>query len=143
MDDSYVAGLIDADGSIIISKTIGTNKASVSPWYRLIVQVTNVYRPVLEMLEQEYGGWVLDKPLTIGSFFTRRLHYNWSIGSDPAVRLLERIKPHLIIKRSQAELAIEFWKKRTVSHGPTRLSANELNLREGFYLAMKNLNGTR
>lgn len=139
MIDIYVAGLVDADGSIIISKTMPRYSRRLSPWYRLSVQVTNTHRPVLEMLEEEYGGSVTNKPLTKGSFFTRKSHYNWSVGGKGAFEMLKRLQPHLIIKKEQAELGIKFWEERTVHMGIRPVPADELNLREGFYGAMKAL----
>ena len=144
MDDSYVAGLVDADGSIIISKIRVTKRAFDNPSYRLTVQVTNTYRPVLEMLVRRYGGHICDKQLSVGSFFTRKLHYNWSIGSNLAYKFLKVIQPHLIIKKEQANLGIDFWESRTpyATSGGHRLSIEEISLRDKFHLGMKKLNGT-
>lgn len=140
MDDSYVAGMVDADGSIIISK-VRPHGHEVSPSYRLSVQVTNTHKSMLEMLKKKFGGSICNKPLTVGSFFTRKSHYNWSVGSKKAVELLKKIQPYLIVKREQAELGIEFWAAR--SHmaigGKHRLTNKEIALREGFYQAMKKL----
>jgi hypothetical protein len=142
MDDSYAAGLIDADGSIVISRTKPKRywrNGGVSVWYRLHVQVSNTHLPVLEMLVEEYGGSISHKPMTEGSFFTRREHYNWSVSSNKAFECLKRIQPHLVIKKEQAELGMEFWEQRTDNSGRRPVPSKELALREGFYQAMKTL----
>lgn len=147
MFDAYVAGLVDGDGSIIISKVhwgnAGGHTYGLSPDYRVTVQVTSVYRPVLEELVADYGGSISNKPLTRGSFFTRRKHYNWSVAGRRAVAMLERIRPYLRIKEHQAWLALEFWAQRTASQGGGNpVPPGELALRDGFYWAMKTVKGT-
>ena len=144
MLDAYTAGLVDADGSIIISRVNwkGEN-GHKRPDHRVAVQVTNTHRPVLEQLVEEYGGSIANKPMTKGSFFTRRKHYNWSVAGVRAVSMLERLRPYLIIKADQAWMACEFWASKTrPKYMRAGLSAEELALREGYYLAMKSLKGT-
>ena len=143
MLDAYAAGMVDADGSIIIGKINwrmnDTNHRT--PDYKVSVQVTNVYRPMLDVLAATYGGTVQRKPLSTGSFFSRREHFNWSVTGQKAVEMLVRLHPYLLVKKDQSWLAQEFWAQRTRGYGkPT--SPEECALREGFYLAMKQLKGT-
>lgn len=144
MDDSYVAGIVDADGCIVISKTFPKSRwkqGSKSPDYRLHVEVCNTNYALMELLVESFGGSISHKPMTKGSFFTRREHYNWSVSANQAYLCLKRIQPYLIVKRNQSDIAMEFWEKRThMAVGKShRLTETELALREGYYQAMKKL----
>jgi len=141
MEDAYVAGIIDADGSIILSRT-KRDRVKKSPYYHVTVQVTNTCKEVLDMLVEEYGGSVCTKPMSVGSFFTRREHYNWAISGKGAISLLERLQKYFIIKKEQANTCQRFWRERTVRMGNSRVPDAELALRESFYQKMKGLNAS-
>jgi len=139
MFDAYAAGLVDADGSVIIAKVRLPTPSSRTPDYRLSVQVTNTYLPVLDMMVEEYGGSVSHKPLTVGSFLTRRQHYNWAVGSHKAAECLQRLLPYMVVKKEQAELALEFWEQRIVVPGRRCVPQEEIDKRERYYQAMKRM----
>ena len=141
MIDAYAAGFIDADGSIMISKVAKPGPGAVTPGYRVRVEATNLDANVLNELAAAYGGSVKVKKRDKGSFFTRRTCYVWQANGNAAVACLRRIRPYLRIKEQQAWVALEYWEQRTVQLGRT-VPLGESSLREGFYLAMKQVKGT-
>lgn len=101
---AYVAGFLDADGSISIEGSV--SKRGWQHWaLRLIFYNCN-----LEVLEK------IKKWVGIGSITERNRSNKWNISrmlrlqGISAVNLLKQIKPYLIVKKKQAEIAIKFSK---------------------------------
>ena len=90
----YLAGIIDGEG------TISYNNIRY-PSVRIII--TNNSMELMEWLAAKFGGHIATRD--------RELYgrsYYWALYDKPSVReLLELVKPHLIIKRNHAEIAIE------------------------------------
>lgn len=65
------------------------------------------HRPVIEMLQKEYGGSVSmnrhdrRKP-------EHRIQFTWSVASQVAATFLRRIQPYCIVKADQIEVALAF-----------------------------------
>lgn len=102
---SYLAGIIDGEGSIGLYKTTSSpnDRHSIS----LRLQIANTSRPMLD--------WVLSKT-GIGSIrnkeacsLTRRQAWVWSATSKQAVEIIRQIRPYLIIKAPQADVVIALW----------------------------------
>lgn len=100
---SYIAGLIDADGSITISKQ--PQKGSV--YYRPRLTIYNSHKPILE--------WVTGKlPVSVDQSVDRRIDERHSVESyslsvtrlDDLKNVLVELIPHLKIKRKQAIVAV-------------------------------------
>jgi len=96
----YIAGFFGGEGSIFISKS---KKA-----YFLTVSISNINLPVSENIQKLVGGGVSKSPddrQNHSPLFRLRLYCN------EAKAFLEKILPHLKIKKEQAKLAIEFQSK--------------------------------
>lgn len=75
------------------------------------VNVASCDRVVLEWLIATTGcGGITAKRPTDPS--RHRVGYHWNLTPQASRSLLEAIKPYLVIKREQAELAIEFQRRR-------------------------------
>lgn len=94
---AYVAGLIDADGSLYISRSADA-KGYVH--YDPIVMVRTTHRKTAKWLVQNFGG-TFDK--TSWENDTWKDYYRWKFSSDVhASRFLEKVAPYLWLKRAQA-----------------------------------------
>ena len=105
---AYIAGIIDGEGCIAVSKVVrNTHKSGYV--YQLHLVVTNTDRRLLEYLKET----TLLGSISIHAHAaeSRSPAWAWSVGSVPARRLLEKVMPYLVIKREQAALAIEFHEK--------------------------------
>ncbi|MFA5377841.1 MAG: LAGLIDADG family homing endonuclease [Dehalococcoidia bacterium] len=100
----YTAGIIDGEGSIMINRSYGpTYKRGFS--YRLEVTVTNTNEWLVNWLKMNYGGSI---HLRKSRKPQEKDCYAWSLWSRAARRFLEFILPYLILKKAQAEIAIQF-----------------------------------
>ena len=148
-DIAYLAGFIDGEGSISICKTNSSNSIYKTPRYVLEVTVTNTYKPIIDMFQELFAG-----------SWTRRRHEKHPVwkqsycirwASIKAKEILELVYPHLIVKKEQAEVAIEFQSTKTKNRGffpvkagkglSHRLSKEEIEKRDFYYQKMLKLNG--
>lgn len=91
-----MAGLLDGEGSIGIYYDLARDR------YYLIVSITNSYQPIINILKKQFGG---HKTKSRG---TNKMVYHWVIKAKKAGRFLEVMRPHLIIKKKQMEIALAF-----------------------------------
>ena len=113
MSAEYLAGFFDGEGSVGVYAS-GRNRS-----YCLRAQITQVRtleteRLLLEMANR-FGGSV--------STFNKRLRRDalgWQASGDNAAAFLEFILPHLLLKREQAKVAIDYQRVRP---RPTRDTA--------------------
>ena len=98
---AYYAGFFDGEGCICASGEA------------FEVTITNTNLQVLARLVMEFGGHIVkQRPATE----RRKAVYVWYAGNkDTVERFLQLIEPYLIVKKRQAELAIEYcqpWRSR-------------------------------
>lgn len=103
---AYIAGILDGEGCITIIRQ--KRKSYKLGWqYQLRIIVSNADRWLCYFLKQEFGGSVQEcfSP-------TNTKMYRWYLTSRKALNFLEAVLPYIHIKKSQAEVAIEFQKQR-------------------------------
>lgn len=137
----YLAGFVDAEGSLMISKSI--NRENQRPTYGTRMAVSNTDRCSLEEIRRIFGGKLMYQPAR-NSRWRDAYQLVWSGGMSR--RLLPIIAPYLRVKRTQAAVMEEFtrhqetvWRENDGRHS-ARLSDDVLALREGMYQRMKILN---
>lgn len=134
---SYLAGIIDGEGSIHIeiqSKSERHNRKV--DYYSLRLLVINTHLPLLEWIVFNFGGKIRkDK-----SYPNRRQCYRWSICSHKASAIINKCLPYMIIKKNHAEVFIKF--ASTMSHAHVRLSDELLEYRKNLYFQLKHINKT-
>ena len=136
---AWVAGFLDADGSISIRKQ---ERGTVSPRYFIVVQASNRDKIALERLANCFGGKVFRVKQSID-----RAHYSdcyhWHIASQKAARCLRETMPYLLIKRDQAINALKLQEcidQGNKGYGQQALSQWEVQQREKLYQIIRNLN---
>ena len=149
-DKAWMAGFVDGEGCITISKQI--RKTRPSPSYRVMVTISNTYKPVLEYFTQVYGG-------NIYHIHERRKDkqnvkwadaYDWYCPIGSAARFLNDILPYLRIKQKQAKICLDFLANKTNTQrsirgesllsGSEGLTQEELDRREEWRIAVQQLN---
>lgn len=106
MDIRYVAGLFDADGWITINKWPHPGRDYVR--YQLFVGVGQVHYPLIRQFKDQFGGLLHRNDSANKRNDNCRICYMWRLASKNAAQFLKEIEPWLIVKKPQAQLAIEF-----------------------------------
>lgn len=135
---AYIAGIIDGEGSITISRKIDkTMRAGVA--YRPYVPVTNTDRRLLDWLFETTGlGNV--RPNAIPKNPNHKPSWRWELWSQQAHQLLLNILPYLILKKEQAILLIEFMERVRYGVGRNGLTDDELKFQSDIYNKLVILN---
>ena len=142
---AYTAGIVDGEGSICIVKRRrhGINSGR-STQYFILVSVVQKDGSVIDWLKGNFdGNVVLKNKANDGSDWI----YQWRIQDKKAYEFLKLIFPFLLVKKSQAELAIRFQerlkfarKKNVDINGHyIPLTEHELSQREEIFLEIKRL----
>lgn len=147
IDLAYIAGLLDGEGSIFITKTHPEGRRwsrAASPDYAIGVSITNTNKAVLEWVQSLFEGSVYKHGGGTGTWGeSKKPVWFWRISRQKALAFLELMQPFLRIKPAQAWLALESAAQTPRHRSRGRgviLTDEELALREGYRLAMHNLN---
>lgn len=99
---AYFAGMIDGDGYISVQSR--PYKSTHYFWPR--VGIAGTKRSPLDMASSLWGG-------SVSSHAPRnprhKTQFQWSRVSNDAIAVITAIRPYLLIKCEQADLAIELW----------------------------------
>jgi hypothetical protein len=134
---AYAAGFFDGEGYIGIGRTKKVRDTE-GPFYTLNITVTNTNLEVLERFRSTFGGRVTHK--SDNSERWKQCHY-WRASSWGAVGFLQAVLPFLVVKRRQAEIALDF--QRTMRHTGNRWQVAppaERERRESLYQQILVLN---
>ncbi len=96
----WTAGIIDGEGCI----GVYDHRTKSGNQFRLVVRVDMVSKTAIDKLHSLWGGSVSWKKKSPPA----RNQWAWFTSSCTAARILERILPHLIEKKNQAEAALVF-----------------------------------
>jgi hypothetical protein len=100
----YLAGLFDGEGTCCI----GTIKGKNAPCFVLYVKIANTDLRLMQWLIKNFGG-AYSVSSSKKDKKGHRLQYAWRpSGKANRKRLLENLIPHLVIKKEQAILGLEF-----------------------------------
>lgn len=99
---AYIAGFFDGEGCIRIKQA---NQGGNS--YYVIAHLTNSYKPILEEVQELFGGALREQERT-----PNKTVYNWCVSSSEAVDFLRTVTPFLKEKKPQALYAIDFHERK-------------------------------
>jgi hypothetical protein len=145
---AYLAGVIDSDGYITIQRTRKANKNRCAPntYYCLKVGIAGTRTPPHELAVSVFGGNISEY-----SNGRHRRQYQWSVTGPTARRVLEAIRPFLLVKREQAERGLAFQEmlerhiaaQRRTQKPPYHITCEMQSEREAAWSAMVALNQCR
>lgn len=131
---SYLAGIIDGEG------TIGIRKQS-ERIYQIRLLVNNTSEELIEYLKENYGGKKLGPYKQKGN---NKDIFEWVCSGKEAIKIIKRILPYLVIKQLQAELAIKAFDDTFITNynykGPDQVPKYAIDKRKYYYQQMKKLN---
>lgn len=137
---SYLAGIVDGEGTILVRKKLGRNDKN---WcYQGMLSVAQSNFPFLDYIRNELGGLGAIYPRgERGSFGspTSRSTFEWKLYSKQALAVAEKLLPYLRIKKLQAEGLVEL--ERSIgNHSGKSLSQSDLEYREWIKQRISDLN---
>ena len=103
---AYSAGIIDGEGTITLVGYKGRYKGQLSKSvkYQICIIVTHTDSNLVNFLKVNFGGVLTKLKIRPGC----RQTWRWHISSRKAAKLLFDLKPYLLVKLPQAELALAF-----------------------------------
>lgn len=126
---AYIAGMIDGDGSITISRHSYTPKTYPRPYYSPQLCIYNTNKEVIDTI----GEWI-----GFGGVYKKeyknhyRTQYIFRLFGKKAKLVLQGVLPYLIIKREQAEIVLDLpWTRDSVNreaHEEAKYKISELNI---------------
>lgn len=97
----YLAGLIDADGGIILHPS---NRGKYRKYYPKL-KFTNTNKSVLDSIVEQFGGKLQPK-----RWKNKPSHWaeswDWSLTGNEARELINKLLPFLVIKKEKAEYVL-------------------------------------
>ena len=141
---SYMAGVLDGDGSISLIKR-SAKKGSQSPLYYPCIQLGSLSKDLTEYFKTKLGGWTgIIKGKVCKDGTVRRDFFIWMARqSSKCLIVLEKISPFLVIKKERADFLLKYIPENPFIRGRNRLSFETLELREFAYLRMKQFNSSK
>ena len=136
---AYAAGLIDGEGCIRIarSRVVPTNE-NRSVCYSIELQIRMTDRSPLDYLQELFGlGHIY---ATASSKPQWKDTYVWMCKSGQVTKVLRLVRPYLIIKARQADLALEFDGRLRVVGFKSRVPEALITQRDRLYQQMRRLN---
>jgi len=125
-EKAYIAGIIDGEGSILLTKQSKTQHHSPE------VSVASTDVELLEWMKSLIGKGTIIRKKNYNSS-KHKNSYAYSVVKDSAIRLLEEILPYLVInkKKARAEHILKKYKIVTVRNG--KYNEEQLDAKLKFY----------
>jgi len=134
----YLAGVLDSDGCISISKMKAGKQRTKNPRYVLAVTVVNTSKVLMDWLVEKFGGTYKQRKRLSEKHKTT---YDWLFSNSKAAGILELVEPYLVSKKGQAQVGIELIRDWVTVHGQgANTPPEEVERRENLFQEMKDLN---
>lgn len=142
LDLAWSAGFVDGEGCIHIRINMPTSTSKQrSPHFALILQVVNTNRPSLEKLQSIFKcGSIREHHAS--DVPARSAAYAWYCMSLHANRVIALLLPYLVVKRAEAEVALEFYKLPPGRRGSKTIDMDLLSRRAELCDKLRSMKGT-
>ncbi len=132
-DKGYIAGIIDGEGCIGLSKYYRkSGRVRYSPLVR--IQMTD-YETIRYFYDTFSGSYCYKRKAPLNW----KDQWQWAIDFRGGYEFIKCLLPYLRIKKRQAEMFIEYYDNAVFVKGK-KLSEREIESRENYYQALKKLN---
>lgn len=144
-DLAWAAGIIDGEGCIGIVKDDrralnNKNGWNLSPMYKLRISVGMSHLETIERLYELFGDGRINGQKCYKKPGHKQVYY-WVVNADQAWEIIKLVRPYLITKRKQAEIAEAFYERERLKGGIyNKASSRVLKEREKLHGKMKKLN---
>lgn len=112
--DAWAAGMIDADGCVFIRRGRQMCGGREACFYQLCValaqveETPNAVAPGVAALRDRFGGSINRQHPPARQAINGNPMWRWCVVGASAERALVAVRPYLIVKRAQADLALEY-----------------------------------
>ena len=141
---AYMAGIMDGEGCIHISRPITRHKDCKSPIYQTYISVTNTDAILLDWIQERFGGIIRSIPTDKKSNVIRKPIWRWYCNIRQIHTFCEYIIPYSIVKKRQFEIMQEI--RRTYQNqaqkgkrGIQKVPDSDIEIRHKCYLELKDL----
>lgn len=147
-DKAYIAGVLDSDGCITMSKAIDKRRLNSKGTFTLRLVITMTYDSVIDWIIERIGGFKEVQNYTYKPSQSRHL-YTLRLSGKRAAELCKQVLPYMIAKRNRAEVAIEFAETIHVNNnrgrdGIFQAMPNDLyEWKKSLFIRLKKLNSVR
>ena len=105
---AYMAGIVDGEGTITIIKC--WNKKNQKSYFGVYLNISNTNKNLINWLKKSFGGYIYKIKVPNPKPNWNDI-YRWQIyRQSNLIKILEKIKPYLKIKKRHAEIVLEFIK---------------------------------
>jgi hypothetical protein len=111
---AYLAGIIDGEGSICAYKVYpaGYNRYANAS-YRCVLNISNTRKVLMDWLDENFSNFNSGQKQHKRSIYKKnsthdRMIYEWVVQGHRLADVCGQLLPYLVLKKRQAELAIEF-----------------------------------
>lgn len=125
----YLAGIIDGEGSILLTRSRALNKYGSATQYYAAITIVNTNLPMLTWVKERLGGSIMETGKGAEHY---KDVWRWQMQGQRASVICNKLLPWLIIKRPRAALAIELY-VQGFSTDARRVSELELHRRESIW----------
>ena len=127
IDRAYAAGFFDGEGHISIAFSTARKCRGYSyDRYTLSVSMSQNDRRPLDWLSSRFGGNVRHLVAKRSYDKGKYSRYDWSLACTNAAEFLRKVRPWLLVKGDQADIAIQFQNTMTRKAKPTPPEVIEL-----------------
>ncbi len=136
LDWAYLAGFVDADGSIVVNRWLDNRYQR----HRYITRIciSNCDRQIMNWLVSEFGGSV--SMANRNAPKNHRTLWRWSLSGLKARPILRNILPYLRLKQKRAELALQFIRTMRKEGGGEQLAPAVVAKREVIFKHITRMN---
>lgn len=136
---AYIAGLIDTDGSIQLSRSIKPGKKNFSYEARIVIQMQSIKGINFCMQSTTCGHSAI---INSSGKTNQKFLYRWAVtNKEELVLLLDKLHPYLTYRKQQAEVLVSFLEQiRFANQYDEKSMKKQHEIREYHYLLLKNLN---
>jgi hypothetical protein len=107
---AYIAGIVDGEGCIMLQKcTARASDAYIYP----VVKVANTDFRLMDWLVKKIGAGAVQYRTRSNTGCKDVQH--WTIASNQAIQFLKTIRPYLIVKAHQADVALAVWEENAAA----------------------------
>jgi hypothetical protein len=141
IDWARLAAYIDGEGTIMIART-KRHKGTKMPQFVLTLIVANTDMRLISWLSETFTGEHYYS--NSGSLFgwTKKTCFSWRMYEKRAITILERVRPYLICKGEQADVAFAYRKLRDQGSKGRKLTLVDIKERTQLRNKICKLNGT-
>ena len=131
---AYIAGIVDGEGCISISKA-SVPKGGKSPDYMCRIQVTNTNKKLGIWLRKKTGIGSITVSVQSNDRWNTR--YDWTITRKQCPGFLLQIYPYLVLKKEEADIMLRFRSTFNKAKPYFIVPKVILSMREKLYLQLK------